>query len=150
MITWKTEGPAVIWCQEQIKKYPKAFAQKIYLKFTSGFPDLVVVAEHVTAFYECKLFRKDIIYSLKQFEPLQIATMQKIEAAGGYANGLILKNSDDGYLVDWTDKLRPRVAELDCLWQRLQRDPLNLQNALEPYCQWQEIDLPSPRARSLP
>lgn len=99
MRIFNNEGQVIVFLHEVLRHKPGCFLQKIYLRFTSGFPDLVVGFDGMTVFYEVKPFRNDLSYSLKQFEPIQVATIKKMRAAGMDAHGLIVESEETAWLV---------------------------------------------------
>ena len=103
MNDFKSERDALRFIESKLKGVKGCYFQKVYLKFTSGFPDLIVGYQGDVAFYELKVFKIDLEHSLKQIKPIQKATMSKMRRAGLIASGLILKDQYNAWVYEPCD-----------------------------------------------
>ncbi len=96
---FKTERQVIAFLEGCLRYKPDTYVQKTYLRFTAGFPDLIIRCHGVTCFFEIKPFKQDLAHSLKLIEPIQWATLGKMQAAGMTAKVIILETKDRGWTV---------------------------------------------------
>ena len=118
------ESQVIAFLEATLKKIPgPLYWHKFSLRYVSGFPDLLVCYRERVTFYEVKVFRKNFVHSLNQFEPLQHATLSRIAAAGIGAYGLVVKNRSEAWICQpngssWT------TFNVNCFEKRLSLHPL--------------------------
>ena len=69
-LVFKTEQVAIQHLEGILRYKPDCYYQKFYLKFTSGFPDLMVGYKGEIAFYEVKILKTTLKAAIKCFEPM--------------------------------------------------------------------------------
>lgn len=97
-LVFKTEQVAIQHLEGILRYKPDCYYQKFYLKFTSGFPDLMVGYKGEIAFYEVKILKTTLKAAIKCFEPIQLRTISRMQQSGINCRGLILESKDIAYL----------------------------------------------------
>lgn len=118
----------------QLSQIADCYHQKIYLKFTSGFPDLVVGHDSNVAFYELKVIKESVDKTLKRVEPIQRATLKRMRQAGLNAMAVLALNEEEAWV--WHPGLL-EPQRLDHFTLALNRFPAQLERGVVP-------DPPSP------
>lgn len=126
-MSFKTEGQAQIWLQSVFRQVKNCYVQKTYLRFTAGFPDLIVGHRGKVAFYEVKLHRcDDVAKTLKEYTPIQRACALKMKAAGMVAGCLIMEGKGSYYTAVPLDLESVRLNYWPDLMGAVLRNPVGL------------------------
>lgn len=129
MPEFKTEKAVHAYIESTLRSIHGCYYQKIYLKFTSGFPDLVVGHDGRVAFYELKVFKDSLEKTLKRVEPIQRATISRQRQAGLNSMAVLVRNEEEAWV--WYPGLLEPV-KLDHFTLALNLYPAQLQRGLLP------------------
>lgn len=111
---YKTEAPVIALLTKLLRQIPACYHQKVYLKFTSGFPDLIVGYRGGVAFYEVKPIKDTLEHAISSVKPIQRATLLRMRECGMSARVLLVESPEVAYLYQpltfedqshWTMKL---------------------------------------------
>ena len=116
-MAFRSETACIQYLSKLVANKPGTYCQKIYLKFTAGFPDLIVACRGSVAFYEVKPFRTSLEHTLAMFEPIQRATLARMHAAGMDAYGLIVDNDDTAFLVRFGNPMTVKIEDFARRWR---------------------------------
>ena len=77
------------------KKVPNSFCRKLNLKYIAGFPDMILASPGMTTLF------LEVKHVTGHFSEIQRVTLHRMRKAGIEAYGLIAKDSETSWLIDF-------------------------------------------------